>query len=119
MHAERRRSTRIEVRIPLFVYGYTPRSRPFHGEAYTVSINGTGGLIAMAAGIRPGQSLVITNEGNESTQECEVVSVRTRFARRNHIAIKFREPAPHFWSGLRIGKAHEAREESAAAASRP
>ena len=100
--ADRRMTTRIYVRIPLFIYGYTPAGDPFYEETYTIAVNEGGGLISpTSCGVQPGQRLVVTNEGNDQTQECIVVSVRPR---DRHIALKFPHPIPQFWRDLEIGK---------------
>jgi hypothetical protein len=100
---ERRKSSRIHVHVPVFMYGYTPSGNPFYEQAYTIVINGAGGLISTASSAQPGQRLVVTNEGNDETQECVVVSVEAQRARNNKIALKFPTPMPQFWRGLEIG----------------
>ena len=101
---ERRKSSRIQVHIPVFIYGYTPSGNPFYEKAYTIVINGAGGLISTTSSVQPGQRLVVTNEGNEETQECVVVSVEAQRARNKKIALKFPTPMPQFWRGLEIGQ---------------
>ena len=98
---DRRMTSRIYVHIPLFIYGYTPAGDPFHEESHTIAVNGAGGLISMTSGVLPGQRLVVTNEGNDQTQECVVVSVRSY---GSQIAVKFPNPMPQFWRELEIGK---------------
>jgi hypothetical protein len=100
-HTDRRMTSRIYVRIPLFIYGYTLGGDPFYEETYTIAVNGGGGLISMTSGVQSGQRLVVTNEGNDQTQECIVVSVRPH---GRHIAFKFPNPMPQFWRELEIGK---------------
>jgi len=100
-YTERRMTSRIHVHIPLFIYGHTPSGDPFYEETYSIAVNESGGLISMASGVRPGQRLVVTNEGNDQTQECVVVSVRPYGC---GIAVKFPNPMPHFWRELEIGK---------------
>jgi hypothetical protein len=101
---DRRETARIYVQIPVFIYGYTESGNPFYEETFTVAINGNGGLISTTSRIQPGQRLVVTNEGNDQTQECVVVSVRAKLAHSSHIALKFPSPTPQFWRGLEIGK---------------
>ena len=98
---DRRTTSRIYVRIPLFIYGYTPGGVPFYEETYSIVVNGAGGLISMTSGVRPGQQLVVTNAGNDQTQDCVVVSVEPN---GSHIALKFPNPRPQFWRDLEIGK---------------
>ncbi len=102
--AERRRARRINAEIPIFVYGYTRRNAPFCEEACTITINAHGGLISMRTAVQPGQRLLVTNEGNESTQECVVVSVGSLLARHVPVAFEFAGPVPQFWRNLEIGK---------------
>ena len=103
---DRRVTPRVYVHIPLFVYGHTQTGDPFHEETSTISINGAGGLISMWSRVQPGQRLAVTNQGNDQTEQCIVVSVAGGLADANNIALKFPAPMPHFWRGLEIGKSH-------------
>jgi hypothetical protein len=105
---DRRVTPRVYVHIPLFVYGHTQAGDPFHEEARTISINGAGGLISMSSRVQPGQRLAVTNQGNDQTEQCIVVSVAGGLADANNIALRFPTPMPQFWRGLEIGKSHHA-----------
>jgi len=105
---DRRVTPRVYVHIPLFVYGHTQAGDPFHEEARTISINGAGGLISMSSRVEPGQRLAVTNQGNEQTEQCIVVSVVAGASDGSNIALKFPTPMPQFWRGLEIGKGHHA-----------
>lgn len=106
--SDRRVTPRVYVRIPLFVYGRMPSGDPFHEEARTISINGAGGLISMSTRVRPGERLAVTNQGNDQTEQCIVVSVDGGSADAKKIALKFPTPMPQFWRALEIGKSHHA-----------
>ncbi len=95
--------TRTKAHLPLFIYGSLPGGDPFSEEAFTVSITGTGGWIFMASKVQPGQRIMITNQGNDQTQECVVVSVAAQPA-GSYVAFRFLNPMPQFWHGLEIGK---------------
>jgi hypothetical protein len=101
---DRRETARIYVHIPVFIYGYTQSGNPFYEETYTVAINRNGGLISTTSQVQPGQRLVVTNEGNEQTQECVVVSIEGQHPRGSFIALKFPAPMLEFWRELEIGK---------------
>jgi hypothetical protein len=103
-HIERRRTPRVYVHIPIFVYGHTPEGDPFHEETWTISINGGGGLISMSSRVQPGQRLAVTNQGNDQTEQCIVVSVTAGWTDGGKIALKFPTPMPQFWRQLEIGK---------------
>src|SRR2546421_12956522 len=74
-HTDRRATSRIDAHLPFFIYGSLQGGDPFYDETFTISINGTGGLILMASSVQPGQRIMGTNQGNDHTQECVVVSV--------------------------------------------
>jgi len=99
----RRATCRIDAHLPLFIYGYLPGGDPFYEETFTVSINGNGGLIFMASSVRPGQRIMVTNQGSDRTQECVVVSVAAQPV-GSYVAFKFASPMPQFWHELEIGK---------------
>jgi hypothetical protein len=46
---------------------------------------------------------MVTNQGNDRTQECVVASVTAQPA-GNYVAFKFPTSMPQFWHGLAIGK---------------
>jgi len=102
-HSDLRATSRIKAHIPLFICGSLLGGDPFYEEAFTISINGTGGLILMASSLRPGQRIMVTNQANDQTQECVVVSVAAQPA-GSYVAFKFPTPMPQFWHGLEIGK---------------
>ena len=101
-HTGRRATSRIAAHLPLFIYGSLLGGDPFYEETFTISINGTGGLILMTSSVQPGQRIMVTNQGNDQAQECVVVSVAAQPA-GNYVAFKFPTPMPQFWRGLEIG----------------
>jgi len=103
-YLDRRSTPRVDVHIPLFVYGRTPKGDPFHEETCTISINGAGGLISMSSRVQPGQRLVVTNQGNDQTEQCIVVSVVRGSRNGSKIALKFHSPMTRFWRELEIGE---------------
>ena len=102
-NTDRRATSRTGAYLPLFIYGSLLGGDPFYEETFTISINGTGGLIFMASNVQPGQRIMVTNQGNDQTQECVVVSVVAQPA-GSYVAFKFPTPMPQFWRGLEIGK---------------
>src|SRR5262252_4125330 len=102
-HTDRRATSRIDVHLPLFIYGSLLGGDPFYEETMTISINGSGGLILMANSVRPGQRIMVTNQANDQTQECVVVSVAAQ-PMGSYVAFRFPTAMPQFWHGLEIGK---------------
>lgn len=94
---ERRRTARLNVQVPLFVYGYTQEGDPFYDYACSIAINAHGGLMFMLTTVRPGQRLLVTKKENEETTECLVLSVRARLALGVDVAFEFPAPMSNFW----------------------
>ena len=94
---DRRRTRRALVQIPLFVYGYTLHDGPFAEKTYTIEINAHGALIAMETAVPPGERLLLTNENNQKTQQCIVLSITTRQRPETEVAVAFAAAAPQFW----------------------
>ena len=57
----------------------------------------------MASSVEPGQRIMATNQANDQTQECVVVSVVAQPA-GSYVTFRFSTPMPQFWHGLQIGK---------------
>jgi PilZ domain len=98
--AERRKSSRHCVYVPIFVYGYTSGKEPFHEETNTLEISGTGGLLHLQAEVRQGQTLLLVNRLTDSELECRVVRVAKR-PKRTDVGIALAYSSPEFWSGRR------------------
>jgi hypothetical protein len=97
-NAERRRSARVSVYVPVFVYGYTAEDEPFHQETNTLQVNADGALLRLDANVVRGQKLLVTNRVTQEERECVVV---TLMKRRKHadlcVGVAFASAAPGFW----------------------
>lgn len=94
---ERRKTRRVTVSIPLFVYGHTIKDEPFCEDVHTIEINADGALISMQTVVQPGQKLIVTNKTNQKTQMCTVLAVAARLGLPQEVAIEFASPTPQFW----------------------
>lgn len=102
--AERRRSSRQSVYVPLFVYGHTSSDEPFHEETNTLEVNANGGLLHLdeAANVRRGQKLLVMNRLTKEEQECYVVTLKKRPKRADlRVGVAFAKAAPEFWTRRR------------------
>ena len=102
---DRRLTRRVLVEIPLSVEGESPRRDSFRENTRTISINAHGGLMALLMPVQPGQRLLVTNHGNERTQEAVVVWAKLRHPSGMNIGFRFSAATPQFWSNLEIGQA--------------
>jgi hypothetical protein len=93
-YVERRRSTRLPVRLALIVCGDAGQ---FQEQTCTSSLNAHGVLVALAATVKIGQMLIIQNPENWAEREGRVTSIGRCYAGRTEVGIEFSEPAPDFW----------------------
>jgi hypothetical protein len=91
---ERRRSTRLPIRIVVIVCG---NERRFQEHTCTSSLNTHGALIALAASVTIGQRLVFQNPENWAERYCRVIRLGRCHEGRTEIGVEFTEPAPDFW----------------------
>ena len=91
-----------QVKLPLFVYGYSADGNPFYEHAHTIAMNPRGGLISMNTPVEPGQKLLITNKENECSQECVVEFLGARLSRGVDVAFEFSTPMPEFWGARQL-----------------
>lgn len=93
---DRRRSHRIALTTPVFVYGWLA-DEPFSESTETLNVSGNGGLIRLPGEVIPSQELILTNLQTSEDMTCRVA----RTARTKDGAIlaglHFRRASPTFW----------------------
>src|SRR3954462_12130351 len=87
-HTGPRVKGRTNAQLPLFIYGSLPGGDPFYEETFTISVNETGGLMWMGSSGGSGKRIIVTNQANDQTQECAVVSVVAQPA-GSYVAFRF------------------------------
>ena len=95
--ANRRRSQRVLMTIPVLVSGnYGPES-PFQEEARTRAISAHGSLLLMATQVHRGQRLTLSNLQTKASLECVVAHIDRRQANLPQVGVEFTLPNPMFW----------------------
>jgi hypothetical protein len=94
---DRRRAKRIDMRVPLYVYGHDLRHEPFHLEGTSLVVNSHGALLKLSSRVKPGQELLLTNCESQLEQSCRVVRLVRKDRKNVEVAVAFAEPAPAFW----------------------
>lgn len=95
---ERRCSPRVELSVPVYVYGHSGEARePFHEETTSIVVNANGALVALASPVQLGQRLLLTNAGTREERQCRVVHFGAVKAPHALVAVAFSEPSPDFW----------------------
>jgi hypothetical protein len=92
-----RRSRRLPLSIPVRVYGRTTENRPFRDVAETNTVSVHGGLLALAAKVQRGQTVLLVNAITEEERECRVVYVESKLWRKRKIGVEFTHNSGDFW----------------------
>ena len=93
----RRRSRRLPLSIPVRVYGRTTKNRPFRDVTETNAVSVHGGLLALAAKVKRGQTVLLVNAITEEERECRVVYVESRLWGKREIGVEFTNHGGDFW----------------------
>ena len=95
--ANRRRSERVMLQVPVVVQVKTRDGKEVREETQTVVVNAHGGLLKLRMEVKAGQPILLINEKSKVQQGCRVVRVETSAAGLSAVAFEFDQPAPHFW----------------------
>jgi hypothetical protein len=95
--ANRRRSQRVLVTIPVRVSGQSGVGLPFEEETHTRAISAHGALILMSKQVYRGQRLTLSNLQTKAALECVVVHIERRQSDHPQVGVEFMLPNPIFW----------------------
>jgi hypothetical protein len=93
-----RRSTRLELAVPVLVYGWAMGDdSPFTEITRTLTVNVHGGLVALAAIVQPRQMILLVNNKTETERECRVVRVDRECGGKRKVGFEFMRSEGSFW----------------------
>jgi hypothetical protein len=95
--ANRRRSQRVLMTIPVRVSGQNHVGSPFEEETHTRAISAHGALILMATQVYRGQRLTLSNIQTKGALECIVAHIDRRKGEHAQVGVEFTLPNPLFW----------------------
>jgi hypothetical protein len=95
--AGRRRSMRVLLTVPILAVGKTAAGEDFKEETRTLVVNAHGALISLAAAVKAGQKIRISNHATSQSLVCRVVYVGSPGAGKMQMGIEFEAPCPAFW----------------------
>jgi hypothetical protein len=95
--ANRRRSERVMLQIPIVVQVSTRDGKDMSEETQTEVVNAHGGLMKLRMEVKTGQPILLIDKGSKAQQGCHVVRVETSEAGNSAVAFEFDQPAPQFW----------------------
>ncbi len=94
----KRRSERVLVDVPLFIEGKAEGAQEFKEETFTVTVSAHGALIVLAAKVKLGQTVQLTNLKNKDKHEGTIAFLGPPYAGLSTVGIQFSQPAPEFWA---------------------
>src|SRR5216684_2849041 len=95
--ANRRRSQRVLMTIPVRFSGQMGDGLPFEEEAQTKAISAHGALILISTQVYRGQRLTLSNVQTKAALECVVAHIDRRQKNQPQVGVEFMLPNPMFW----------------------
>src|SRR6266446_4391427 len=95
--ANRRRSQRALMTIPVRVSGQNVLGSSFEEETQTRAISAHGALILISAQVCRGQRLTLANVQTKAELECVVAHIDRRRGEHPQVGVEFALPNPMFW----------------------
>jgi hypothetical protein len=93
----KRRSSRVFIKLPLWVAGKNTDGRSFKEFAETIVVNAHGGLFYLQAPVSMETIVVLTNPATQEEQESRVVFLGSSSEKGQRVGVEFLTPAPRFW----------------------
>ena len=95
--ANRRRSQRVLVSLPVRVSGLISPDSPIEEETHTVAISAHGAMIQLEGPVYRGQRLTLLNIQTNESLECVAAHVAKANDRQSQVGLEFMLPNPTFW----------------------
>ena len=95
--ANRRRSQRVLMTIPVRVSGQTSFGSPFNEETHTRAISAHGALMVVSTQVDRGQRLTLSNLQTKAALECVVAHIAKARNSEPEVGVEFMLPNPIFW----------------------
>jgi len=95
--ANRRRSQRVLMAVPVRVSGQNRAGSPFEEETRTVAISAHGALILVSTQVHRGQRLTLSNVQTKAALECVVAHIAKSQSAQPQVGVEFMLPNPIFW----------------------
>src|SRR6266849_458859 len=95
--ANRRRSQRVLMTVPVRVSGQTGAGLPFDEETHTRAISAHGALILVSTQVHRGQRLTLSNVQTKAALECVVAHIDRHHREHPQVGVEFMLPNPMFW----------------------
>ena len=95
--ANRRRSERVMLQIPVTVLAETPERTQVQEDTHTLVVNAHGGLIKLKMELLSGQPIILVNPQTGIEESGHVVRIDQPSPDYFAVAFEFERPSPKFW----------------------
>ena len=95
--ANRRRSQRVLMKLPVRVSGQIGVAWSFEEETHTLAISAHGAMILVEAPVYRGQRFTLVNIQTKASLECVVVHIQKLTGEQTQVGVEFMLPNPTFW----------------------
>jgi hypothetical protein len=95
--ANRRRSQRVLMKMPVRVSGQNVLRSPFEEETHTLAISAHGASILLSTQVYKGQRLSLSNVQTRAALECVIAHIGRREGGHIQVGVEFTLPNPMFW----------------------
>jgi len=95
--ANRRRSQRVLMTVPIRVSGQRGAGLAFEEETHTRAISAHGALILVSTEVHRGQRLTLSNVQTKAALECVVAHIDRKQSSQPQVGVEFALPNPTFW----------------------
>jgi hypothetical protein len=95
--ANRRRSQRVLMTVPVRVSGHSGTGLPFEEDTHTRAISAHGALILVSTQVHRGQRLTLSNVQTKAALECVVAHIDRHQRNYPQVGVEFTLPNPMFW----------------------
>lgn len=92
-----RRSKRLGLAVRVCAYGQDVFRERFREFTNMLSVNAHGGLIALAAAVEQGQTILVENRNTREQREFRVVDVSPARDGKWQVGLEFAHGATNFW----------------------
>jgi hypothetical protein len=94
--AERRRSHRVQIAMPVLIRG-KKSGQPFEEQTHTISVNAHGCMVRLSTPVTRSQEISIINPKTAEELPCTVSFIGQRDGGRLEVGVEFAESSPVFW----------------------
>lgn len=92
-----RSSVRLNMRVPVVIYGFAGNGGAFHEEIDTVTVNASGALVILKAKLQVGDTVFLIHKSSRQEQEVRVAYLDPYTDRETRVGLAFKQPIPDFW----------------------